>query len=88
MKQIIIAILSLCLLIVSSCGTKASSSFVITVLRVNQDQIPAKAVRMHFPPDAANPQDRWSIYLAHDAGAEVLQWELEQIANGTTWDKI
>jgi hypothetical protein len=34
------------------------------------------------------PGGRWVVYLAEDAGPEVLKWELNQIALGTIWDKI
>jgi hypothetical protein len=41
-----------------------------------------EAVRFQFPDGG------WVVYLAEDAGPEVLRWELKQIALGTIWDKI
>jgi len=55
----------------------------VQVIHVGSDQIYGQdAVRVHFP------DGRWVVYLAEYAGPEVLNWELEQIALGTTWDKI
>jgi hypothetical protein len=55
----------------------------VQVVHVNSDQIyRQEAVRVHFP------DGRWVVYLAEDAGPEVLSWELNQIALGTAWDKI
>ena len=55
----------------------------VRVIHVDPDQIYGQdAVRVHFP------DGRWVVYLAEYAGPEVLNWELEQIALGTTWDKI
>jgi len=52
-------------------------------MHVNSDQIYDKeAVRVYFPDGG------WVVYLAEDAGPEVLKWELNQIALGTTWDRI
>jgi hypothetical protein len=55
----------------------------VQVMHVNSSQIYDKeAVRVYFPDGG------WVVYLAEDAGPEVLKWELDQIALGTTWDRI
>jgi hypothetical protein len=55
----------------------------VQVMYVDSHQIYDKeAVRFQFPDGG------WVVYLAEDAGPEVLKWELNQIALGTIWDKI
>lgn len=55
----------------------------VQIVHVGSNQIYGQdAVRVHYP------DGRWVVYLAEDVGPEVLSWELNQIALGTTWDKI
>jgi hypothetical protein len=55
----------------------------VQVIHINLDQIYGQeAVRVHFM------HGRWVVYLAEDAGPEVLKWELNQICRGTIWDKF
>lgn len=64
----------------------------VTVIRVKASQLPAPPPDRDLRPDMADRLNygngKWTIYLSEDAGPEVLEWELEQIRQGTTWDKI
>lgn len=69
------------ILLISGCATTLPPG-AVTVIQVDRTQIPAEAVRNHWP------DGRWSVYLSNDARPEVLDWELDQIRQGTEWDRI